>query len=314
MSPDIDAHKELLQEKILLQDLSDEQESYIKKLNSKNTDADRLSHEINELRQEKILRDETEPSVSSNNNKLKIIGALAGIALFSGLFFILFDADSQESGLSSGYIIQNLKGDTIDTWLSWQIPPEKTLYVNVISNSHLTDTKFNIIKSVIDSDETIEIDDNLLHKGPPGSTSTYYLAWSGALNSLSSHTTKYTIPQKLEVVSDPNPTGDIVIQLTDTTNGDGFSGFTKSIADDSQNQILKATITIYDIDKISDGELETLVRHEMGHALGLAHSTAPEDLMHPVILTDYPYISDCDLDAILNLYDGKKQSKVVCES
>ncbi|MBI5377824.1 MAG: matrixin family metalloprotease, partial [Thaumarchaeota archaeon] len=50
-----------------------------------------------------------------------------------------------------------------------------------------------------------------------------------------------------------------------------------------------------------------------GHALGLAHSTAPEDLMAPVVMTSYPYISDCDLSTIIKLYDGGKNSQVICE-
>ena len=60
--------------------------------------------------------------------------------------------------------------------------------------------------------------------------------------------------------------------------------------------------------------LETIVRHELGHALGLAHSTAPEDLMYPTIETNFPYISECDVDAIERLYDGANTSEVICET
>jgi len=45
-----------------------------------------------------------------------------------------------------------------------------------------------------------------------------------------------------------------------------------------------------------------------------AHSTAPEDLMYPTIETNFPYISDCDIDAMEKLYDGGNTSEVICES
>lgn len=35
--------------------------------------------------------------------------------------------------------------------------------------------------------------------------------------------------------------------------------------------------------------------------------------MAPIIKTEYPYISECDVDAIKSLYDGGKKSNVVCE-
>ncbi|MFQ5476959.1 MAG: matrixin family metalloprotease [Nitrosopumilus sp.] len=56
-----------------------------------------------------------------------------------------------------------------------------------------------------------------------------------------------------------------------------------------------------------------MVRHELGHSFGLAHSTAPEDLMAPMIVTEFPYISDCDLDAIIFLYNGGESGQVVCK-
>ena len=134
---------------------------------------------------------------------------------------------------------------------------------------------------------------------------------SGALNEASNTSTAFYIPKNLEIVD--SGVGDITIKLVDYKDADGNAGFTKSIVDDAKNQILKSEIIIYDIDNLSDEKLATVIRHEFGHALGLAHSTAPEDLMAQTIATEFPYISECDVDAIVSLYDEGKLSAVVCE-
>jgi hypothetical protein len=151
----------------------------------------------------------------------------------------------------------------------------------------------------------------MLHKGLPGDSSIYYKGWQGALAAASSHQTKFYIPQKFEIDDSGNNDNQIIIILTNDKNPDGLSGYTKSIIDG--NHILKTTITIYGANDLSAERLTTIMRHEFGHALGLAHSTAPEDLMAPELTTQYPYISGCDIDAIVGLYDGNQKSKVICK-
>lgn len=80
-----------------------------------------------------------------------------------------------------------------------------------------------------------------------------------------------------------------------------------------QNRILKSHITIYEVDTISEEQLAALTRHELGHALGLPHFSFSHDLMYNVIETDYPFISACDIDAVVALYDGKELGELVCE-
>ena len=238
-----------------------------------------------------------------------VICVIVSLVIFN-TYVSLIKSDYTPTELKSGYVIQNLKGDTIDTWLSWRLVDGTTLNVNLI-NGEKYPNMAQIVRDVILSNESIEIDNSLLHKGLKGTTSAYYVGWAGALaNTMNS---KFYIPHKFNIIESSGGEGDITIKLTSQSSGDGYSGFTKSIADDAQNQILKSEITIYNMDKLSKAEFETILRHEFGHALGLAHSTATEDLMYPTITTQYPYISGCDIDAIELLYDGGKKSIVTCD-
>ncbi len=285
----------------------------------------------NEQLQHRIVKTQNKPKLTQTSNiqkKIKKIGLrssliimIVTLQLFSLIFLVTDLGLIQQSELvninpvselKSNYIIQNLKGDTIDTFLSWRLVENDVLYVNIV-NAHKYPEKVETVKDVILSTEVIEIDNSLTHKGLKGTTSTYYLGWIGALEKSSQTPTSFYIPKKLEVIDSATGAGDITIKLVNHRSGDGFSGWTKSIADESQNQILKSEITIFDVDNLTDNQLSAITRHELGHAFGLAHSTAPEDLMAPTMTTEFPYISPCDIDAIISLYDGEKLSQVECK-
>lgn len=304
------------QEKLLREKIDEKYENKIKELTEGKKLSDKERKEIlqENLLLKKISKNETE-SLTSSKKKLYsivIIAVLSIAVIFAGSMFYVTENIENATSPTSSYIIKNLRGDTIDTWLSWRIPQGQPLVVNIVNAEDYSEEKIKIIQDTILSKQTIQVDNSILEKNP--GTSLFYLGWVGALESISELDTKYYIPSEIQVIKSTEGEGNITILLTDEVNGDGYSGFTKSIADETQNQILKSEITIFDASSITNADLEKLLRHEFGHAIGLAHSSAIEDLMYPTIEMEYPYISQCDLSAIESLYDNGGSSIVICEN
>jgi hypothetical protein len=253
--------------------------------------------------------------VEGKSSRKSYIAIISLSMILIGVIFLVQAQHTSETiaSVKSLFVIQNLRGDTIDTWINWKIPKDDTFHIHIVDSHEVTTQRMQIISDAIYSKESVVIDDLLLHKGPAGSTSTYYKGWLGAIESVSDTETKFALPIHFHSIVTDMGEGHIVIRLSELQNADGYSAYTKSIVDEENHQILKSVITVYEIDKLSDDQLATIVRHELGHGLGLAHSTAPEDLMAPIITTPHPYISECDISALVDLYDGKQNSQVICE-
>lgn len=236
--------------------------------------------------------------------------AIFAVTLIPALFLILYEA-KPESGYDypSRYLIQNIQGDKIDTWAYWNVMDTEIFAVNIVNADAVSGEKLDAIKDAILSKESIEIEDYLLHKAPKGSSSVYYVGWQGAIDAISADT-EFPIPRNFVILESPRREGEITIYLSTDVDSDGYTGYTKSTVD--EGHILKSSITIYNVDELSADQIGTITRHEFGHALGLGHSSAPEDLMAPKIVTPYPYISSCNIDAISALYNGKTASEVTC--
>src|SRR3989338_5349357 len=256
----------------------------------------------------------TYQNIISGKRKLLFLGIL-----FIPLIFLIsvfpstdfnFVINDERIVMKSGYVIQNLKGDTINLFHSWNIPMERTLYVSIVNPNIVDNDKVQIIKDTILSENTVSLDNSIFQKEPLDSKSTYFLGWSGALKQAALTPTKYPIHTSFSI-DESSSNGDISIILSTLESSDGYSGFTRSTVEN--NQILKSTITIYKANQLSSADLETIMRHEFGHAIGLIHSSDPYDLMHSTIETNYPFISNCDVSAITHLYDGNDNDKAVCE-
>jgi hypothetical protein len=190
--------------------------------------------------------------------------------------------------------VHALYNDKIETLWAWDND-----IVNVTLVTSYTIDQLEEITKAVTSEEFYMIEDNLMHKDRPGIYSPYYLGWQGALNNANA-----TTPQLNFQVGTG---GDIVLELTNLHHPKGFSGLTTQVLD-KDGKVSKVQITIFDVDKISNAMLYTIVLHEMGHALGIGHTTADEELMYPVITTAYPYVSPCTMQALEFAYtEGKGQ-------
>ena len=198
----------------------------------------------------------------------------------AGNVFLDSSAPIESTSFKTRHMIENLRGDTVDTWKSWRLVGT-SMNVNIVNAKGISDEQVDVIKNSIVSEKILEIDDSISHKGPKGSNSLYFEGWSGALLEASKNDSRYNIPVAFNTIQSYDGEGDIIITLSNLRDNDGYTGYTKSIVDG--NEILKSFITIYDVSNLSDEELSTIVRHEFCHALGLGHSTSPEDLIAPTI-------------------------------
>lgn len=326
LNTDASKIKELEQEKFLLKEVNDsvsaQAEDLVKSKHDLEIKLEQESKKSKELEQEKILLEEIvsdgEKIGYKASKKLYSIVALIAVGVSAG--FIVYSYYENEilastvlpihQNYPSNYLIQNLQGDTVDTWVAWNIADGRVINIHVTNTANAPQSMIDAIKDAILSTKIVTIDDSLTGKGPKGTSSTYFVGWEGAIENAYSEPTKRYIPQKFDINGAPNGVGDIEIILTNDVNPDGYSGYTKSIVDG--NEILKSKITIFKVNRLDSDRLESIIRHEFGHAMGLGHSTATEDLMSPM-LPDYPYISGCDVDTLKGLYDGDKNSKVVCQ-
>ncbi|TBR24904.1 MAG: matrixin family metalloprotease [Candidatus Nitrosotenuis sp.] len=240
---------------------------------------------------------------------LMSIGILVSVLItYSSMSFI---ESSENSRLATGrFTIENLKGDKISTGVTWHVPKDEQLQVTIINSPWLSDERINAIKGAIVSEKSIILENSFVNKYPPNEKSVFYEGWEGALKSISEKT-EYPIPANFLVTTSEKSIGDIII-LSTAREADNTYGFTRSIADEESNQMLKSFITIYNADNLNQVELAAIVRHEFGHALVMVHSTDSEDLTYPIFHFTHAVISECDLDAMISLYNGAMSTEVVC--
>ncbi len=321
--------REIKQNEMIASDIMKDSEKQVVRIKEQKEklkgELDKIQSESKEKDMEKILLEEIvsmeqkEKHMATKKYYKTVIVAAISVAIIAGAYSYMFaELAGQQyrvedlGDVSSAYVIQNLKGDTIDTWLSWRFVEGDPFRVSIQNEENYPPGIGEAVRQVVISEYPIMIDDSLVGKGEKGETSTYYLGWKGALAAAAENPSEVYIPTEVELV-DSEEGAHVTIYLVDEENADGFTGWTVSIADDDVNQILKSKVTIFNVDELNEDQVAAITRHEFGHVMGLVHSSDNMDLMHPIIKTQFPYISECNVDAIHHLYDGGKSSSVECE-
>lgn len=159
-----------------------------------------------------------------------------------------------------------------DTWKN------DVITVSIFDNNHNTESRINSIEYVITGEN--------IHKER-------FAGWNQALNTLNGTAPQFKLVKNY---------GDIQIKLINYKSAKKYSADTK-LESKYPGITSKGTITIYSIDDLSAQELQMLMRHELGHALGLEHSQDPTDLMYKVIPYYTSYISKTNLIDIQSMYN-----------
>lgn len=169
----------------------------------------------------------------------------------------------------------------------WDNVQENKIPVLIVRDAKVSETQVDIVEDAINS------------KKVKNSGRQLFLGWNEGIKEISK-SFGVKVPT-LEIQYKLERTESIIIHLSEKTNSEGYNGYTNLFYDTNGN-ITKALVTIYNTDELNKIQLESIIRHELGHALGLGHTNVENDLMQPTINMNFNAISLLDLQALADIY------------
>ena len=174
-----------------------------------------------------------------------------------------------------------------DELAAWKEVKNNEIQVLIIRDANVSQKHVDIVEDTINSKEVNNSGKKL------------FQGWNEGIKQISeSH--DVTIPT-LHVQSKLDSQDTIIIYLMDKIDTNGYDGYTNLYYDENGN-IEKAFVKIFNVDELNENQLKTIVRHEIGHALGLGHTNEKNDLMQSIIDMRHTAISLLDLQALARIY------------
>ncbi len=161
-----------------------------------------------------------------------------------------------------------------------------------------------VVRDAKVSVKQVDIVEYIINAKEVNSKRTLFLGWNEGIKKVS-ESFGVEVPT-LQVQYTLNSTEAIIIHLMDKTSNEGYDGYT-NLFYDQNGKIQKVFIRIYNVDELNNIQLKIIIRHELGHALGLSHTNSKNDLMQSIINMNYNAISMLDLKALAHIYYGYVQ-------
>jgi len=156
-----------------------------------------------------------------------------------------------------------------------------------------------VVRDAKVSEKQVDIVEYVINAKKVNSGRTLFLGWNEGIKEVS-ESFGVKIPT-LQVQYKLNSAEAITIYLMDKPSNKGHDGYT-NLFYDQNGEIEKVLIKIYNVDELSSKQLKIIIRHELGHALGLGHTNSKSDLMQSIIDINFNAISWLDLKALAHIY------------